>query len=74
MTNTAVKVEFWGADVVICSRCGHLSASKNRLLRRREGRVQVRKKCTVVYEKGAPPIAAVIEDASLEGAKIKYDG
>jgi len=74
MTNAAVKVEFWGADVVICSHCGHLTANNNRELRRREGRVEVRKKCTVVYSKGVPPIAAVIEDASLEGAKIKYGG
>ncbi|MCP3677537.1 MAG: PilZ domain-containing protein [Deltaproteobacteria bacterium] len=72
MTNTSMKVEFWGADVVICSHCGHLCESDSRPLRRREGRVRVHKKCTIAYKKNQPPIAAVIEDASLEGAKVKY--
>ena len=74
MTNTAMQVEFWGADVVICSHCGHLSESDGKPFRRREGRVKIHKKCTIRCKKNKLPLAAVIEDASLEGARIKYAG
>ncbi|MCK5307558.1 MAG: PilZ domain-containing protein [Zetaproteobacteria bacterium] len=34
--------------------------------------MKIHKQCTIAYKKSHPHIAAVIEDASLEGARIKY--
>ncbi|MFQ5329432.1 MAG: PilZ domain-containing protein [Thermodesulfobacteriota bacterium] len=42
--------------------------------RRREGRLKIERKCTLTYKDRELPVAASVEDISLNGARVQFVG
>ncbi len=56
-----------------CVECGMEYADSDAYMRR-EGRLQVKKDCTIAHKNRKSPIIAILEDISFNGGKIKYAG
>ena len=58
---------------LICRECG-MAYTEHGTDRRREGRLKLRKECTLTYKDRESPVAAAVEGVSLNGAKVQYAG
>ncbi|MFQ5329871.1 MAG: PilZ domain-containing protein [Thermodesulfobacteriota bacterium] len=84
MTNTAIamllcphcgktsNVDSHNSDLR-CSECGMEHTGSDAYMRC-EGRLQVRKECTVSHKKRKSPVRAIVRDISFSGAMLQYTG
>ena len=56
-----------------CIECGIEYAGSEAYMRR-EGRLQVKKDCTITHKHRKSPVTAILEDVSFNGAQVKYAG
>ncbi|MCP3677132.1 MAG: PilZ domain-containing protein [Deltaproteobacteria bacterium] len=58
---------------LICRGCG-MAYTEYGTDRRREGRLKLRKECTLTYKERELPVAATVDDVSLNGVRVQYVG
>ena len=62
-----------GESYLLCRECG-MAYTEHGTDRRREGRLKLKKECTLTYKYRDSLVAATVEDVSLNGARVQYVG